>query len=282
MSIFGINLSDPEAITGIVLLITTLGGSISTAVSSMNKKLNSNAVKLIGRAEEKYEYGENSGATKHDYVVNKLYMSIPVVLRPLFSKERLGGLVNNTFKNVYYFSELRAGYNADGSMINDGIQEKAAAMNIPNTNHYSVPHIEHNPDTTEMRGAKLEEPDATIIPVDNQIKHEGGDKNYGTSTYEAKTFDAEACGTEAYNAETRGAEAYNTKTCGAKTYLAHQQMPCDGILQDAGVQNSVRVHTLWSGHDFVCRTEYRVRKRKRNGGGHRPRQAAWQCRNCSL
>ena len=55
---------------------------------------------LIAQAEKEFSEITKAGTQKFQFVVDSLYEYIPKILKPLITKEMLGGIVQNTFNAI--------------------------------------------------------------------------------------------------------------------------------------------------------------------------------------
>ena len=100
----------------IVIVLGFLSYYLKTKTNIISK-----IAELIAQAEEKYKLFSKSGDKKKEYVVDLLYGYIPAILKPLFTKECIGMLVENIFVQIKSF--LNTNLEKSTDIIEDKLDE---------------------------------------------------------------------------------------------------------------------------------------------------------------
>lgn len=93
---------DITLIIQIVLYVLIGGAALYFKYNeTLNKKVNA----FIDEAEEVYKDVVHAGGKKHAYVVDALYKLVPAPLRPIFTKEMIGGIVDRAFAEIENYAK---------------------------------------------------------------------------------------------------------------------------------------------------------------------------------
>lgn len=86
-----------------VVLYVVLGGL--ALYYRTNAKLKSFANDYIDEAEKTYKDTVKAGGQKHEFVVNKLYELVPLIMKPFFPKELVSAIVDNAFSAIESYAK---------------------------------------------------------------------------------------------------------------------------------------------------------------------------------
>ncbi len=95
----------------ISIIVAVILGVLSLILNT-NKKLNSNVADYIAKTEYLFSGIAKSGDKKFAWVADRLYELIPAVLRPIFTRAVVEGIVQRTFEAMEKYGKSQIGKTA--------------------------------------------------------------------------------------------------------------------------------------------------------------------------